>query len=85
MFKQSNSVDGPVSSSSTSCHCPLDLKEVCGSDNVTYKNECEFKCEQKKNYKLKLMANVSCEKQSKKNAVSIFCIQFENRMYQVSK
>ncbi|CAL8124608.1 unnamed protein product [Orchesella dallaii] len=27
------------------CPCPFILKYVCGSDNVTYSNECDLKCQ----------------------------------------
>ncbi|XP_031623846.1 serine protease inhibitor dipetalogastin-like [Contarinia nasturtii] len=44
------------------CACPLILSPVCGSDEKTYSNQCEFDCEKKITRNLKIKHNGECEK-----------------------
>ncbi|XP_031623551.1 serine protease inhibitor dipetalogastin-like [Contarinia nasturtii] len=43
------------------CACPLILSPVCGSDEKTYSNQCEFDCEKKHNKNLKIKHKGDCK------------------------
>lgn len=42
------------------CNCPLNYDPVCGSDGVTYPNECLFDCEQRYVINLTLIKEGEC-------------------------
>lgn len=44
----------------SSCICKDTCKFVCGSDGITYGNDCILKCAQRKNQKLKKIADHTC-------------------------
>lgn len=46
---------------SEECNCTFDYKPVCGTDDVTYSNECELGCAQAEKRSLKIKSEGACE------------------------
>lgn len=44
------------------CICPLNYSPLCGSDGVTYPNECHFNCEKLYNFNLIIIKAGKCDK-----------------------
>lgn len=50
-----------MSSSSEQCACPFNFSPVCGSNNQTYTNECEFDCKKRSNNQLEIKHTGECK------------------------
>lgn len=50
----------PVPAPNDVCICTLEYTPICGSDNRTYGNTCEFECEQRKNPNISVKYDGKC-------------------------
>lgn len=59
--------EGSDNQSDQLCACPRMYWPLCGSDGVTYGNDCTFRCALRKNSDLKLVRNGSCNHDEEAN------------------
>ncbi|CAG7719970.1 unnamed protein product [Allacma fusca] len=49
---------------SAACHCPRNYKPVCGTNKQTYSNECNLKCDNICNRKIRVDYNGPCKRRN---------------------
>lgn len=55
-----NRISDETDSNMEPCVCPLIYSPICGSDDRTYSNECDFNCEKKRNEELEITHTGEC-------------------------